>query len=42
MDGDFRIDDWLVRPQANSVEKDVQTWHLEPKIMQVLAREQVD
>ena len=36
MDGDFRIDDWLVRPQANSVEKDGQTWHLEPKIMQVL------
>ena len=36
MDGDFRVDDWLVRPQANSVEKDGQTWHLEPKIMQVL------
>jgi len=36
MDGDFRIDDWLVRPQSNSVEKDGQTWHLEPKIMQVL------
>jgi DNA-binding winged helix-turn-helix (wHTH) protein len=34
--GDFRIDDWLIQPQINSVEKDGQTWHLEPKVMQVL------
>jgi DNA-binding winged helix-turn-helix (wHTH) protein len=34
--GDFRIGDWLVQPQINSVEKDGQTWHLEPKVMQVL------
>jgi DNA-binding winged helix-turn-helix (wHTH) protein len=34
--GDFRIDDWLIQPQINSVEKDGKTWHLEPKVMQVL------
>jgi DNA-binding winged helix-turn-helix (wHTH) protein len=34
--GDFRIDDWLVQPQINSVERDGKTWHLEPKVMQVL------
>ena len=36
MQGDFRINDWLVQPQINSVEKDGKTWHLEPKVMQVL------
>jgi DNA-binding winged helix-turn-helix (wHTH) protein len=34
--GDFRIDDWLVQPQINSVQKEGKTWHLEPKVMQVL------
>jgi DNA-binding winged helix-turn-helix (wHTH) protein len=34
--GDFRIDDWLVQPQINSVQKEGETWHLEPKVMQVL------
>jgi DNA-binding winged helix-turn-helix (wHTH) protein len=34
--GDFRIDDWLIQPQINSVEKEGETWHLEPKVMQVL------
>jgi DNA-binding winged helix-turn-helix (wHTH) protein len=34
--GDFRIDDWLIQPQINSVEKAGRTWHLEPKVMQVL------
>jgi DNA-binding winged helix-turn-helix (wHTH) protein len=34
--GDFRIDDWLVQPQINAVEKEGKTWHLEPKVMQVL------
>jgi DNA-binding winged helix-turn-helix (wHTH) protein len=34
--GDFRIDDWLIQPQINSVEKAGKTWHLEPKVMQVL------
>jgi DNA-binding winged helix-turn-helix (wHTH) protein len=34
--GDFRIDDWLIQPQINSVEKEGKTWHLEPKVMQVL------
>jgi DNA-binding winged helix-turn-helix (wHTH) protein len=33
---DFHIDDWLIQPQINSVEKDGKTWHLEPKVMQVL------
>ena len=36
MQGDFRINDWLIQPQINSVEKDGKTWHLEPKVMQVL------
>jgi DNA-binding winged helix-turn-helix (wHTH) protein len=34
--GDFRIDEWLIQPQINSVEKNGKTWHLEPKVMQVL------
>ena len=34
--GDFRINDWLVQPQINSVERGGKTWHLEPKVMQVL------
>jgi DNA-binding winged helix-turn-helix (wHTH) protein len=34
--GDFRIDDWLIQPQINSVQKAGKTWHLEPKVMQVL------
>jgi DNA-binding winged helix-turn-helix (wHTH) protein len=34
--GDFRIDEWLIQPQINSVEKEGKTWHLEPKVMQVL------
>ena len=36
MEGDFRINDWLIQPQINSVAKDGKTWHLEPKVMQVL------
>ena len=36
MQGDFSIDDWLIQPQINSVEKAGKTWHLEPKVMQVL------
>ena len=36
MQGDFRINDWLVQPQINSVEREGKTWHLEPKVMQVL------
>ena len=36
MQGDFRIDEWLIQPQINSVEKNGKTWHLEPKVMQVL------
>lgn len=38
MQGDFRINDWLVQPQINSVEKNGETWHLEPKVMQVLVQ----
>jgi DNA-binding winged helix-turn-helix (wHTH) protein len=34
--GDFRIDDWLIQPQINSIEKEGKTWHVEPKVMQVL------
>lgn len=36
MQGDFFIDDWLIQPQINTVEKSGRTWHLEPKVMQVL------
>jgi DNA-binding winged helix-turn-helix (wHTH) protein len=34
--GDFLINDWLVQPQINTVEKGSRRWHLEPKVMQVL------
>jgi DNA-binding winged helix-turn-helix (wHTH) protein len=34
--GDFLIDDWLIQPQINTVEKHGKQWHLEPKVMQVL------
>jgi DNA-binding winged helix-turn-helix (wHTH) protein len=34
--GDFLINDWLVQPQINTVEKGSRQWHLEPKVMQVL------
>jgi DNA-binding winged helix-turn-helix (wHTH) protein len=36
--GDFRINEWLIQPQINSVEKNGETWHLEPKVMQVLVQ----
>lgn len=36
MQGDFFINDWLIQPQINTVEKSGRTWHLEPKVMQVL------
>jgi len=34
--GDFLINDWLIQPQINTVEKGSKRWHLEPKVMQVL------
>src|ERR1700754_2346868 len=34
--GDFLINDWLVQPQINTLEKGGKHWHLEPKVMQVL------
>jgi DNA-binding winged helix-turn-helix (wHTH) protein len=34
--GDFLINNWLIQPQINTVEKEGQRWHLEPKVMQVL------
>jgi len=36
LQGDFLINDWLVQPQINMVEKGGKHWHLEPKVMQVL------
>ena len=36
MRGDFRIGDWLIHPAVNSMERDGETVHLEPKVMQVL------
>lgn len=38
MKGDFHIGDWQVQPQANCVQKGGRTFHLEPKIMQVLVQ----
>lgn len=38
MKGSFHIGDWEVQPQANSVQKGDQSFHLEPKIMQVLVQ----
>jgi len=38
MQGDFRIGDWVVRPQINAIERDGKTRHLEPKVMQVLVQ----
>jgi DNA-binding winged helix-turn-helix (wHTH) protein len=34
--GDFLINDWLVQPKINTIEKRGRKWHLEPKVMQVL------
>lgn len=36
MRGDYRIGDWLIHPGINSMERDGETVHLEPKVMQVL------
>ena len=36
MRGDYRIGDWLIHPRINAMEKDGETVHLEPKVMQVL------
>jgi len=34
--GDYRIGDWLVHPRMNSMERNGDTVHFEPKVMQVL------
>lgn len=36
MRGDFWVGDWTVHPSLNALERDGQTVHLEPKVMQVL------
>ena len=36
MRGDFSIGDWLIHPAVNTMERDGETVHLEPKVMQVL------
>ena len=36
MRDDYRIGDWLIHPRINSMEKDGETVHLEPKVMRVL------
>lgn len=36
MQGDFSVGDWYVQPNLNCVEKDGSSFHLEPKVMQVL------
>jgi DNA-binding winged helix-turn-helix (wHTH) protein len=34
--GDFLLDDWIVRPSRNRLERDAETVHLEPKVMDLL------
>jgi len=34
--GDFRIGGWIVHPSLNALDRDGETVHLEPKVMQVL------
>lgn len=34
--GDFRIAEWTVQPQVNSLRRGDEVYHLEPKVMQVL------
>src|SRR5947209_8442213 len=36
MDGEFQIGEWVISPKLNSFQKNGQTVHLEPKVMQVL------
>ncbi len=36
MQGDFRVGEWTVHPTINALERDNDTIHLEPKVMQVL------
>ena len=36
MRGDFWVGDWIVHPSMNALERDGETIHLEPKVMQVL------
>jgi len=36
MEGDFRLGEWLIRPQLNTVQGDSGTVRLEHKFMQVL------
>ena len=36
MQGDFRVAEWLVHPRVNAIEREGETIHLEPKVMQVL------
>jgi len=36
MDGEFQIGEWVISPKLNSLQKNGQTVHLEPKVMQVL------
>ena len=36
MDGAFRVGDWLVEPQLNTIADGIRTLHLEPKVMRVL------
>lgn len=38
MKGDFRIGDWLVQPQLNSMQRREERIRLEPKVMQVLVQ----
>jgi TolB-like protein/DNA-binding winged helix-turn-helix (wHTH) protein/Tfp pilus assembly protein PilF len=36
MDGEFQLGEWVISPKLNSFQKNGQTVHLEPKVMQVL------
>ena len=36
MEGDFRVGDWLVRPDLNRIEREGEEKSIEPKVMDVL------
>ena len=36
MEGEFRVGDWLVRPDLNRIEREGERKSIEPKVMDVL------
>jgi len=40
--GDFLLDDWIVRPSQNRLEREAEIVHLEPEVMDLLVFEPGD